>query len=156
MKKLLTLSALFFAAVCARAVVPLADPISISITSVSSVTGTALQVVDLSGTGSVQYASRDKVSVEVEVVNNSTAPGASRTVTVYYGFASVGTYTAAQMGNNASNQVLSLANSASVTRVYTLPVVYSSGRYLYLWLDHTARDAGSTLAITVRVLGVGK
>ena len=77
MKKLLTLSALFFAAVCARAVVPLADPISISITSVSSVTGTALQVVDLSGTGSVQYASRDKVSVEVEVVNNSTAPGAS-------------------------------------------------------------------------------
>lgn len=140
----------------ARAAVALADPITISITSVDATTGTALQIVDLLAEAARPYDARDKLAVEVSILTNATAPGANRTVTVYYAFAHAGALTAAQMATAASNQVLAVANSTEVTRVYTLPVVYISGRYLYLWLDHTARDASSTLTLTVKVLGVGR
>lgn len=141
---------------CARAIEPVADPISIAISSVSSLTGVSLQIVDLKSTAAAAYYDRDKLAIEVAIETNATAPGASRTVTVYYGFAIYGGYTAAEMATAASNQVLAVANTASVKRVYTLPVVYISGRYLYLWLDHSARDASSALTLTIRVLGVGR
>ena len=155
--RLISVLAAFFAFLApARAEVSLVAPITISITSVDATTGTALQIVDLQGIGATGYTSKDKLAVEVSILTNDTAPGANRTVTVYYAFATADALTAAQMATAASNQVLAVANSTEVTRVYTLPVVYISGRYLYLWLDHTARDASSTLTLTVRVLGVGR
>lgn len=140
----------------ARAEVSLVSPITISITSVDATTGTALQIVDLQDIAATGYTSKDKLAVEVSILTNATAPGANRTVTVYYAFATTGALTAAQMATASSNQVLAVANATTTTRVYTLPVVYISGRYLYLWLDHTARDASSTLTLTVKVLGVGR
>lgn len=140
----------------ARAQSALADPITISITSVDATTGASLQIVDVGYYAANNLTQAEKLAVEVSILTNATAPGANRTVTVYYAFAHTGAFTAAQMATAASNQVLAVANTASVTRVYTLPVVYISGRYLYLWLDHTARDASSTLTLTVKVLGVGR
>lgn len=140
----------------ARAQTSLVTPISISVTSVDATTGASLQVVDVGGYIAGITKQPDKLAVEVSVLTNATAPGANRTVTVYYAFADVATLTAAQAATASSNQVLAIANSITTTRVYTLPVIYISGRYLYLWLDHTARDAGSTLALTVKVIGVGR
>jgi hypothetical protein len=140
----------------ARADATLADPIVDSITTVTSQTGVNLHEVNLQGTGATGYYNRDKVAVEVKVVTNGTAPGASRTLTVYYAFAGDSGLTAAQLATAASNQVLDLANASSTTRIYTLPVVYLSGKYLYLWNDHTARDASSALTVTYRIIGVGR
>jgi len=157
-----TNKALWFLALILACVLPasasivIKDPITVSITSVSSVTGAYLEIVDLGDQSALNASARDKIAVEISILNNATAPGAARTVTAYYGLASVGTYTAAQMATAASSQVLAVENTVSVTRVYTLPVIYMSGRYLYLWFDHTARDSGSVLTLTIRVIGLSK
>jgi hypothetical protein len=140
----------------AFAVEKLAEPITFSITDATSQTGVHLQTIDLQGALSGTYNARDRVAVEVEVVTNGTAPGASRTLTVYYGLSARSSLTAAEMATAASNQVNDLPNAANTTRIYTLPVVYISGRYLYLWFDHTARDASSELTVTIKTLGVGR
>lgn len=150
------LIALALFALPARAQSALADPITINITSVDATTGASLQIVDVGYYAANNLTQAEKLAVEVTILTNATAPGADRTVTVYYAFANAGAYTAAQMATAASNQILAVANATTTTRVYTLPVVYISGRYLYLWLDHTARDASSTLTLTVKVLGVGR
>lgn len=140
----------------ALADVSLSDPIVLSITNVTSQSGVSLQEIDLQGIGATGYYSRDKVAVEVEVLTNATAPGSSRTLTVYYALAGKAGLTAAELATAASNQVCDLPNASATKRVYTLPVVYISGRYLYLYFDHTARDAGSTLTVTLRIIGVGR
>lgn len=150
------LASIALLALPARASIVIKDPVTVAITSVSSVTGAYLEIVDLGDQAALSASARDKIAVEISILNNATAPGAARTVTAYYALASVGTYTAAQMATAASSQVMAVENTASVTRVYTLPVIYMSGRYLYLWFDHTARDSGSVLTLTIRVIGLSK
>jgi hypothetical protein len=158
LRPLLLLAALLLAGVVTRAAAPVARPFSLAVTTVTSETGLGLQVIDLAdnnvGVGANRLATL--TSLEFEVRTGGTAPGTSRTVTAYYAFASIGTYTAAEMSTAAASQSLALVNSANTTRVYTLPVVYLGARYLYVWFDHSALDASASFTLIGRVNGLAQ
>lgn len=139
----------------ARAAEPVSGDLVVSITSVSSLTNQALQVVDLLGIGGSKTRG-DAISVELEVLTGATAPGASRNITVYFGFSNLSTYSATEMATSVENLEIDLVNSASTKQVFSLPVVFVGGRYLYVWFDHSARDAGSTLTLTSRIAGLSR
>lgn len=137
----------------------LSPEVTVSITTVTSETKVGLQRIDLQNTSGLGVRG-DSVAIEVEVTNSATAIGAGRTLTVYYAFATgpdrgdSAPYTATQISTATSNQVCSLVTTGNNVSVFSLPVVYQGGRYLYVYFDHTALDAASSLSIKLRFNGM--
>lgn len=120
--------------------------LTLLISTITSETGILLQVVD---TGKV-YNLGEIASLELEVTTNGTAPGAAKTVTMWYAFASKKTYTPAQLASAAST-VCALPNASATVALFNTANIPIGAQYLYVWFDHTAVDAGATLALVLKV-----
>lgn len=118
-----------------------------------------LQIAEAGGTGLLHqivpvatiYNRGELAGIEIELVANAVAPGASKTVTVYYAFSSYDNRNITELSPLAASQVLDVANVASARRSYVLPILYQGAAYLHIWFDATGLAAGSTLNIELRV-----
>lgn len=110
-------------------------------------TGLLQQAIDL---GTV-YNRGELAGVELEVLTNSVAPGATKNLTVYYAFSSHDNRTAAQLATAAASQVAELPNSAATIRSYMLPMNYQGAQYLHVWFDLVALTANAVITIELRV-----
>jgi hypothetical protein len=105
------------------------------------------QVVDLVD---VQNAG-DIVVVEVALKTNGVAPGADKTVTVNAAFCSLSSATPTELSTNVAEQVCALEDAADTRRFYMLPLLWQGARFLHIWFDADARDAGSAIEITTYI-----
>lgn len=120
---------------------------------------TRLQIPASGGTGFLHqivpvatiYNRGELAGIEIELVANGVAPGASKTVTVYYAFSSYDNRNVVELAPLAASQVLDVANVASARRSYVLPILYQGAAYLHIWFDATALAAGSELDLELRV-----
>jgi hypothetical protein len=110
----------------------------------AAISGTGLRSVDLFGRSPIP----ESVGISFRAQGNAVAPGSGKTVTVYYALAPSPNMTIAELGGAASNQELALPAGAGGHAEFTLPVIVAGQRYLYLWFDHTAFDAGAGLTLT--------
>ena len=128
---------------------------------------TALTASGVGSTGATSNAGAVKVDlggaplprfvVRAGVVTNATAPGASRSVTVFWAGDNVeydtGSVAVASLYETAGETSLQvpLANTANNTKVGLSAPQDARGRWLYVWYDITALDAGATLTISVSI-----
>ena len=105
------------------------------------------QVVDLA----TVYNRGDLSAIEVEVITNGTAPGATKDLTVKYAFSSYDNRNTTELSTAAASQALTLANAANARRSYSLPVTYMGAQYLHIWFDCVALAAGAGITIELRV-----
>lgn len=126
---------------------PNGDPPAVLTIPASGGTGLLQQTIDC---GTV-YNRGELAGIELEVIANAVAPGSSKTLTVYYAFSSYANRNVAELATAASSQAITLANTASVRRSYSLPVVYQGAQYLHVWFDCSAMAAGAQIDIELRV-----
>jgi len=103
-----------------------------------------------------------RFTLQVKVTNNGTAPGASRNVTLFYGFSSEALADLSATGtplefaaNGETSLAVALRNSANAIHRHTTALVEPRARYLYVWYDITLLDASAkvTIAIDINLLG---
>jgi hypothetical protein len=130
---------------------------AISLTQVTAQTNLSLVIVNLN-----QLSHAGEFALDCTITTNATAPGASRTLTLKWQYLSFTGATAPEVfgtgnHNTFDSRILNLVNAASTTRHFKIKPTelgLQSGQYLYLAIDHTARDSGSTLTITTRLIAV--
>lgn len=110
-------------------------------------TGLLHQVIDL---GSV-YNRGDKFAIELEILTNGVAPGSSKDLTIDYALCSDDNRDSAQLATAQAQKVCTLANSASVRRVYSTALVDQTARFLHVWFECVALTAGAHLDLRLRV-----
>lgn len=130
---------------------------AISLTQVTAQTNLNFVEIDLSA-----LTHLGEFALGVTIATNATAPGASRTLTLKWQYLNVTGAAVAEVfgtGNHNTHRtkILNLPNAASATRHFRIDpteVGLQSGGRLYLAIDHTARDSGSTLTVTTRLIAV--
>ncbi len=110
------------------------------------------QVIDMA----TIYNRGELTGIEVEVLTGVVAPGATKNLTVSYAFGTKANRSPAQMATAAANQVCVLPNAASSIAVYSLPINYQGARYLYVWFDQDATNAGSLVTLSLAVTAKNK
>lgn len=117
--------------------------------SASAQSGGGLRSLDLFARSPIP----DEVGIQIKVTTGATAPGGGKTVTVNYALADQANLSVAQLGEAKATQVLALPNAITTTRIYTLPVIKASQRFLYVWFDNDALTGGATLNVQPTVNG---
>lgn len=112
-------------------------------------TGGGLRFADLFGSSPIP----DEVGIQIKVTTNGTSPGSGKTVTVHYALADQPDLSVAQVSEADAEQVLDLPDAVTTTRVYTLPVIKVSQRYLYLWFDNDDLTADAALVVEPTING---
>lgn len=99
------------------------------------------------------YNLDDYAALEAEIAEiGGVAPGAAATVTGYLGFGSIPNYTPAQVKSACIQPIFSLVNlGANGLQLNCTPLTYMTGRYAYVFFDHSALAAGCKLRITARL-----
>lgn len=110
-------------------------------------TGAGLRMIDLFGRAPLP----EQAAIELRLVTNGTAPGATKNITAHYALSNTPNLTVAQLGDADSEQTWELPNNANVERIYTLPIVYVGQRYLYIWFDHDALTGGAALTVSPKI-----
>jgi len=121
-------------------------PVPLSIAAAGG-TGLLQQSIDVA----TVYNRGELAGIELEVIANGVAPGSSKTLTVYYAFSSYRNRNVAELATAAASQAITLDNTASARRCYSLPIVYQGAAYLHIWFDLTALAAGSGITLELRV-----
>lgn len=103
-----------------------------------------------------------RFTLQAKVTNSATAPGATKTVTVYYAFSGdditdvSATGAPLQFEGNAETALaVALQNTVSVVQRHITAPIEIRGRYLYVWYDITALGTGATVSITVDINWLG-
>ena len=96
---------------------------------------------------------RGEFVFETLITTGAAAPGAEKTLTVRWGFATQGDITETQSDTLVNqSHVIALQNASVTPRYFTSDITIQKARYLYVALAKTATDG--TLAATVRLVAI--